>query len=194
MTTRIKHRQDPSINGIHKIFSFWTSIPLSTLVRICHNPSIRNSWRLTHRIFLPGRLFLTPPWQFFGDTFCLEGAFRVWREGIFRKSVPLKMPVKQLLTPSRKVDFIGEPLAINYLIHCHCHDRMPRCFHYRMCWPNFQYSVSVLSIWERKTEKWVKVEKESESHAGQQVNHSQNTTAYYEDDAILKVRVSRAVR
>ena len=88
MTTRIKHRQDPSINGIHKIFSFWTSIPLSTLVRICHNPSIRNSWRLSHRIFLPGRLFLTLPWPFFGDIFCREVAFRVWREGIFRKSVP----------------------------------------------------------------------------------------------------------
>ena len=49
--------------------------------------------------------------------------------------------------------------------------------------------MSVLSIWERKTEKWVKVDKESESHAGQQVNHSQTTTAYYEDDAILKVRI-----
>ena len=51
--------------------------------------------------------------------------------------------------------------------------------------------MSVLSIWERKTEKWVTVEKESESHVGQKVNHSQNTTAYYEDDAILKVSVSR---
>ena len=50
-----------------------------------------------------------------------------------------------------------------------------------------QYSVSVLSIWERTTEEWVTVQEEEEAQGGgQQVNHSQSTTAYYEDDAILR--------
>ena len=42
----------------------------------------------------------------------------------------------------------------------------------------------MLSIWERNTEEWITVRETQEG--GQQVNHSQSTTAYYEDDAILR--------
>ena len=44
----------------------------------------------------------------------------------------------------------------------------------------------MLSIWERKLEEWVTAQEESTHHGGQQVDHSQGTTAYYEDDAILR--------
>ena len=44
----------------------------------------------------------------------------------------------------------------------------------------------MLSIWERKSGEWVTAQEESAQQGGQQVDHSQGTKAYYEDDAILR--------